>query len=257
MSRLTQRLCHTLILTLLGTALGADPAYPRIDTLHTRDILFLQQQHDVESYYKAVSRNRPQRTPQLALFTYTVRDNESLFSVAARVNVPYETLASLNRWAQASDFSRQREILIPNLPGLFVPAVPSNPLEEIMLSWRTEQSAHAIRLSIDRNGGEEQFYFFPGERFHPIERAYFLKLLFRFPVRNVRLTSSFGVRADPFSGRPHFHNGIDLAAPIGSDVMAAREGKVQEIGSDPGYGTYIILAHPGGYETVYGHLGRV
>jgi murein DD-endopeptidase MepM/ murein hydrolase activator NlpD len=53
------------------------------------------------------------------------------------------------------------------------------------------------------------------------------------------------------------HSGLDLAVPVGSDVRAAGGGLVRRTGTDPAYGEYVLLAHPEGYETMYGHLSRV
>ncbi|MCK5547439.1 MAG: M23 family metallopeptidase, partial [Thermoplasmata archaeon] len=102
-----------------------------------------------------------------------------------------------------------------------------------------------------------RFYFYAGERFHAVERAFFLQILFRFPLRQGRLSSSFGLRSDPFTGHPRFHNGVDLAAPIGTGVMAAREGVIIKTGRDDIYGVYVLIAHAEGYETLYGHLSSI
>ena len=53
------------------------------------------------------------------------------------------------------------------------------------------------------------------------------------------------------------HSGLDLAVPVGSDVRAAGGGVVRGTGTDSAYGLYIVLTHPDGYETMYGHLSRV
>ncbi|HWO88211.1 MAG TPA: M23 family metallopeptidase [Gemmatimonadales bacterium] len=53
------------------------------------------------------------------------------------------------------------------------------------------------------------------------------------------------------------HAGIDLAVPEGSDVRASGGGTVLSTGTDSAYGLYVLLQHPDGYETMYGHLSRV
>ncbi len=53
------------------------------------------------------------------------------------------------------------------------------------------------------------------------------------------------------------HPGIDLAVPEGSDVRAAGGGRVESTGNDSSYGLFVLLRHPAGYETMYGHLSRV
>jgi murein DD-endopeptidase MepM/ murein hydrolase activator NlpD len=53
------------------------------------------------------------------------------------------------------------------------------------------------------------------------------------------------------------HPGIDLAVPVGSDVRASGGGVVRQIGDDPSYGLFVLIQHPNGYQTMYGHLSRV
>ena len=66
------------------------------------------------------------------------------------------------------------------------------------------------------------------------------------------LTSGYGFREDPFTGKMTFHTGVDLAAPAGSAVLAAYPGRVKEIGVSAAYGNYIILQH-GNFSTRYCH----
>lgn len=53
------------------------------------------------------------------------------------------------------------------------------------------------------------------------------------------------------------HAGLDLAVPVGSDVRASGGGRVKVTATDSSYGLYILLEHPDGYESMYGHLSRV
>ena len=52
------------------------------------------------------------------------------------------------------------------------------------------------------------------------------------------------------------HPGIDLAVPEGSDVRASGGGTVERTGTDSSYGLFVLLQHPSGYQTMYGHLSR-
>jgi len=67
------------------------------------------------------------------------------------------------------------------------------------------------------------------------------------------LTSGFGWRNDPFTGRRAWHGGIDIAAPEGTPVRAAREGTVVFSGRKGGYGNLVVVEHAGGVRTFYGH----
>lgn len=71
-----------------------------------------------------------------------------------------------------------------------------------------------------------------------------------------RLSSEFGTRRDPFSGKMGFHDGIDLAVKRGTGVTAVRDGEVVFSGWKGGYGNTVILRHDNGVETLYGHAAR-
>ena len=76
-------------------------------------------------------------------------------------------------------------------------------------------------------------------------------------VDNRRLTSDYGWRADPFTGLPRLHQGIDLRAAYGQEVPAAAPGLVVEAGDRGPYGTTIVIEHEGGVRTRYAHLSTM
>lgn len=78
------------------------------------------------------------------------------------------------------------------------------------------------------------------------------------PVPNSRVSSYYGRRKDPFNKySKNFHSGLDLAAPLGTPVMAAAEGEVVFTGKNGGYGNTVILLHENGYKTVYAHCSKI
>jgi murein DD-endopeptidase MepM/ murein hydrolase activator NlpD len=76
------------------------------------------------------------------------------------------------------------------------------------------------------------------------------------PVRSGYKSSGFGYRADPFTGRPDFHPGVDFNGPRGSDVIAVAGGVVSYSGLRPGYGNVVEIDHGNGYMTRYAHNDR-
>jgi murein DD-endopeptidase MepM/ murein hydrolase activator NlpD len=76
----------------------------------------------------------------------------------------------------------------------------------------------------------------------------------RLPTEMKRISSSFGSRIHPMSGLRRDHDGIDLAAPSGTPVVAAKSGTVSFVGQQRGYGNLVIIRHGGRYSTYYGHL---
>ena len=76
----------------------------------------------------------------------------------------------------------------------------------------------------------------------------------RWPLSGFRITTYFGQRG-VFQ---RFHTGIDLAAPHGTPIVAARSGQVRVAGwSSVGYGFHVVLDHGGGLETLYAHMSRI
>jgi murein DD-endopeptidase MepM/ murein hydrolase activator NlpD len=70
------------------------------------------------------------------------------------------------------------------------------------------------------------------------------------------LTSSFGMRRDPFNGKRKMHEGLDIAARTGTPVYATADGIVSSIRTEPGYGKVVTVDHGYGYRTVYGHNSK-
>lgn len=76
------------------------------------------------------------------------------------------------------------------------------------------------------------------------------------PVRVGYMSSGFGRRSDPFTGRPEFHGGVDFAGPRGTEILAVAGGVVSFSGTKPGYGRVVEIDHGNGYMTRYAHNDR-
>lgn len=115
------------------------------------------------------------------------------------------------------------------------------------------------------------------ESFEEIERKFeetnvqYLPTILPVPKQKTWLSSPFGWRLDPFTGRRAFHRGIDFAGRKGTPIYATADGFVHYAGQNKYLGNTIIVAHrkkerdeqgqpyarQGGYETEYGHLDRI
>ena len=76
------------------------------------------------------------------------------------------------------------------------------------------------------------------------------------PVNDGWLSSRFGKRNDPFTGKREFHKGLDFAGRKGDDVIAVGDGVVSWSGKRYGYGNLVEINHGNGYATRYGHNQR-
>jgi murein DD-endopeptidase MepM/ murein hydrolase activator NlpD len=242
----------------------ASSDFPVIERLNPTDMAFRQLMSDVEANRRrlAVIRNRyvsasaEDTASHLTIFQYTTRPGEDIFFLAARTNIPYSALVSLNRINNPSALRAGMVLLLPSCPGIFIPAGGETDLERLMAAAR-QNNQEFVELRIRRAGTPQSFFFYPGADFTPTERAFFLNSIFRFPLRNYRVTSPFGMRNDPFTGHLSMHQGIDLAAPEGTEVYAIADGIVTAAGFDPVLGNYVIISHHNRWTSLYGHLQRI
>ncbi|WP_337845822.1 peptidoglycan DD-metalloendopeptidase family protein [Thermus sp.] len=87
-----------------------------------------------------------------------------------------------------------------------------------------------------------------------VRRVSYQEGAMRWPLSGFRITTYFGQRG----AFQRYHTGIDLAAPYGTPIVAAKAGQVEVAGwSSVGYGFHVVLDHGGGVETLYAHMNRI
>ena len=131
--------------------------------------------------------------------------------------------------------------------------------------WREGQRVRTgdiIAASFDNNGKR----YFAYRYTHPDGKTEFVdgdgrplkKSFMRTPVEFTRISSGFTLagRMHPILGYMRKHTGVDYAAPTGTPIVAAGDGKVQFEGWKNGYGNCIIVDHGRGYTTLYGHMSK-
>jgi murein DD-endopeptidase MepM/ murein hydrolase activator NlpD len=115
---------------------------------------------------------------------------------------------------------------------------------EFVNNGKTYQAIHFGDTS-----GKYAYYTPEGKSLH--------KTFLRSPLEYTRISSSFNAgRFHPILQRIKAHRGVDMAAPTGTRIKASGDGVVAFMGRKGGYGNVIILNHPNGVSTVYGHLSR-
>lgn len=78
------------------------------------------------------------------------------------------------------------------------------------------------------------------------------------PVDNyLNISSGYGIRKDPFTGKLKPHKGIDYKIPLNTPVKASESGKIVFAGKKEGYGNHIIISHPNNFYTLYAHLNTI
>lgn len=115
---------------------------------------------------------------------------------------------------------------------------------------------HAARLSVDGNDFEVFRYVDRDGHVDYYDRSgnSIRKALLRTPIDGARMSSGYGMRRHPILGYSKMHKGVDFAAPRGTPIYAAGDGKIERIGRWSSYGNYIRIRHNGRISTAYAHL---
>lgn len=133
--------------------------------------------------------------------------------------------------------------------------------EEIFQDGKPLRNGNILAAKFVNNGREYRAVRYVdsnlrGEYFTPDGRS-LRKSFIRAPVQFSRVSSRFNPsRRHPVLNRIRAHRGVDYAAPVGTPVRAAGDGRVRFVGRQGGFGNVIELEHGLGVVTVYGHLSR-
>ncbi len=198
----------------------------------------------------------PVSLASLKVTAYTTRAGDSLSKIAARFRLNVDTVVSWNDIRDGRTIAQGTTLNIPNSDGLKYTVRRGDTLQGIARKWGVDFNAvldwNRLASSVIPVGQE---LFLPGARMNPNELNRILGSLFMHPVQG-RISSFFGERADPFTGVPNYHNGVDIVNKPGTSILAAMAGTVADVGFNYNYGNYVILKHSGQYQTLYGHLTR-
>lgn len=220
---------------------------PVISELSSRNVLFKQYSQEIEASYKQIARSIEEIIP--LFFKYTAVSTDTLLSVSARCNLPYETIATLNRINGTDIVLHGKTLILPTSPGLFLPSDPKTPLE-VLLAEKYLAGSDYSWYTLDGI----KFFFIQNARLSSTERAFFLDSALQLPLPNGVLTSDYGIRKSPITGQHTFHDGVDFAAPEGSLVIACKSGLVEKTGFSEVYGNFVILKHDEKTRSFYAHL---
>lgn len=212
--------------------------------------------------------------------THVVTRGESLWAIAASNDLTVADLRKANPSLQNSDLIRIGQELSLIVPDPYVTLKSRErytyirylPYTEIvhensaLWPWQSYVEKAGVNgkmevtVEISRTDGQETGRTVVGEkRLSSSKPQTFTVGTKVYPIRSDglvwpapgRITSSYGWR------RREFHNGIDIGAPYGSSVLAARGGTVVFAGWRGGYGNCVVLDNGGGMETWYAHLSAI
>ena len=186
--------------------------------------------------------------------SHKVQRGESVYKISRDFGISMETIVASNNIKNAKRLAEGTVLRIPNMDGIPYTVKKGDSLSKISASMNVPLEVildvNDVRTDVISAG---QFLFIPGARMAPEEFKLALGEMFIYPIKG-RLSDPFGWRIHPIHGVRSYHAAIDLAAPAGTPVKAAMDGKVSATGYNRILGNFIILDHSSGYQSLYAHL---
>ncbi len=253
-------LCCTVYFFILITVLAQPAELPLISELSPQNHIFQQYCDDVLYARKSLAAGKTFRELPLQFYRYRAQKDDTIIRIAARCSIPYDALITLNSIESVKTNITGKMLLLPSLPALYLPEKAVSDIEKLTEALSKKLKTESFLISIpspDMYGKTIQVVCFPNALLDSTIRSFFFIPLYRFPLQHAVVTSNFGMRKSPFTGKASYHAGIDLAAPSGSPVYACAAGKVIETAYSNIYGNYILIRHEDGRESLYGHLSKI
>ena len=176
-----------------------------------------------------------------------VRLYQSIYETALRNNVPAPVIEELIRiYSYDVDFQRKVQ--------------PGDAFDVLYSDDENNEGRNEVRYVSLTLGGETKRYYHHQTAddgtydYYDETGKSAKKFLVRKPVAIGIMRSGFGERNHPLLHYMKSHTGVDWAAPFGTPIFAAGNGTIDEIGVKGGYGKYVRVRHPNGYQTAYGHM---
>ncbi|MDJ0724964.1 MAG: peptidoglycan DD-metalloendopeptidase family protein [Prochloraceae cyanobacterium] len=191
------------------------------------------------------------------LKSHKITDKETIESIAKEHNLFPDTLIRLNPTLTKSKNLVGQEIFIPPYNGIRF-QVPAG------ATWKDLEQAYGVRADVlfEINGCQRipKIVFLPGVNWEAIadKRQPDYLGLTSYPLPQLaRVGMNFGWQEQNTRQKRMFHPGLDLLANRGTAVLAADRGIVAFVGQENNYGNLIVINHPGGWQTRYGHLSEI
>jgi len=196
--------------------------------------------------------------------TYTVCSGDCLYNIALAHGMTLSKLVELNHISNPNLIHQGEKLLLE-------PAVSGTPERKDYLVYHIQKDDTiqkiAERYKLDRGAiirlndlSEDrvlagQTLYLPYRPAQNLSKTPVSLKAYRWPLSTCQISSPYGARPDPLSPdhEVSFHPGLDLAASMGDKIMAVQDEKVVFAGRKNGYGNMVIISHPDGYLSVYGH----
>jgi murein DD-endopeptidase MepM/ murein hydrolase activator NlpD len=188
---------------------------------------------------------------------YTVKRGDSVSQIALDHSISMDAIIASNDIANVRRIHVGQILKIPNMDGIPYTVKKGDTLVKIAAAMNVPLSA-----ILDANDIESDVVslgtklFIPGAKMKSDELRLAMGETFIYPIRGT-LTSRYGWRDDPITHIQRFHAAIDLAAPRGTSISAAMDGRVDQTGYNGNLGNFVIIIHGDDMKTMYGHMSKI
>jgi murein DD-endopeptidase MepM/ murein hydrolase activator NlpD len=204
-------------------------------------------------------KEQPRKGPDRVV-EYVVKQGDTLVEIASFFDVSLIQIVGSNDIKNPNKIHPGQVLKIP-LGGIIHKVKVGQTLYDISKTYEV-----SLQKIINANDLEGRKYIYPGEeffipgantspKFNATRLSKGKETEFIWPLLG-EITSGFGPRVHPITGKSDFHEGIDIEVEEGTPVHASRMGRVIYKGESSGYGKLIIIEH-NGYRTYYAHLSSI
>ncbi|MDR1482498.1 MAG: LysM peptidoglycan-binding domain-containing M23 family metallopeptidase [Synergistaceae bacterium] len=215
---------------------------------------------------------RQKKAEPVKITEYAIKNGDTLWNVANAFDLDVNSLFGCNKLSETDILKVGSVIRVPNQDGIFVKVKSGQTVgglaKQYGIFMEAIISANEIKKGATLTQGKE--IFLPGAKVsissetggtksaaaRNAKEKVVARRGFGWPVVG-KISSSYGWRRDPVRGGRDFHTGLDIRAPRGRPIVAAAAGRVVHSGWMGGYGRTIVISHPGGTTTLYGHSSKL
>lgn len=198
---------------------------------------------------------------ELTYFSYRVRKGDMIGIIADQFGVTQDTIISVNNIRSSRLLQIGTYLKIPSMPGiLYTVKEDGENLSSVAEKYSVNLEKCSLVNNIDKTVALKAgtMIFVPDAELDWVTRQEINGDLFKKPIRaRWYLSSSFGWRSSPFTGKRSYHSGVDMACPTGTYIYSAMPGTVTSTGFSEVYGNYVIVKHHSGYKTLYAHMSVI
>jgi murein DD-endopeptidase MepM/ murein hydrolase activator NlpD len=190
--------------------------------------------------------------------TYQIQKGDVIGELSLKYALNQDTLISVNSITNTRAIPAGASLIVPNQDGILHKVAAGETLKQI--AEKNEVTLESI-IKANELFGETAAVgtniFLPGAKLDYAKLQEINGDLFIWPISSRRITSRYGYRVNPVSGKRGYHSGIDIGANTGVPIRAAMSGRVSSTGYNEVFGNYVVISHHAGYRTLYAHMSVI